>query len=523
MPDAKLFHGIAVVIDDEINEPTSEIAAIRAHIEKGGCPVVASETIPDRAGLEGYRGASFFVVDWNMYGAALAGPSGFPEATPTAELRKKNAADVIGFLQELKKVRFAPVFLFTQQSIIDDVKHELRKNPDLYDSEGRSHIFVRSKAEVLEKGVFVVLSEYLSQTPSAYVLKCWEREYERAKGELFLDFYGKSVFWPVFLWNTFEEDGLNPSVELGELIGRNLLSRMTPFDFDLRSLSQALKALVGNEENYRQMLLQVLEGERFVSRDQLHPGSISAGDIFKFHGDYFINIRPDCDCVARDGTQQDSVDLYLLEGSKLTPGQIKYDERHGLIQEKDTECIIFPMYGGVCVSFQFKNLHLKPWGEWKQRRIGRLLPPFLTRLQQRYSAYLQRPGLTRVPKQAVRLAENASKATAGSAIAPQSNHITHGSVDVAVSPGPAAERSSEPEIAPQSVSAQSERTLEIPAPPQDAAKGTATYVSEPVATKQPAAPQPKPTVEGPSQSTKPTDSTTSKSGGTSVSDDTKSS
>jgi hypothetical protein len=217
------------------------------------------------------------------------------------------------------------------------------------------------------------------------------------------------------------------------------------------------------------------------------------------------------------------VQLYLLEGSKLTPGQIKYDERHGLIQEKDTECIIFAMYGGACVSFQFKNLHLKPWGEWKQRRIGRLLPPFLTRLQQRYSAYLQRPGLTRVPKQAVRLAENASEAEPGPAMAPQSDHRTNGSAEVAISQGPPAEKSSEPEIAPQSVSAQSERTLGISAPPQDAAKAAATYASEPVATKQPAAPQPKPTVEGPSQNTSPTDSTASKSGGLSVGDKAKSS
>lgn len=525
MPDAKLFHGIAVVIDDEINEPTSEIAIIRAHIEKGGCPVVASETIPERGGLAGYRGASFFVVDWNMYGAALAGPSGVPEATPTAELRKKNAADVIGFLQELKKVRFAPVFLFTQQSIIDDVKHELGKNPDLCDSQGRSHIFVMSKAEVLKRGVFVVLSEYLSQTPSAYVLKCWEREYERAKGELFLDFSGKSVLWPVILWKTFKEDGLNPSLELGELIGRNLLSRMTPFDFDLTSFEDGSTELERDKESYRKMLLKVLEGERFLPNGRLHQDSIGPGDIFKLNDTYYINIRPDCDCIARQTDKQDRVELYLLKGRELTEEEVAkiYDKRLGLALEKDNEATIFGMKDGTTYSFKFKRMQIKPWGQLKDKRVGRLLPPFVTRLQQRYSAYLQRPGLTRVPKQAVRLAENASEAGAGPAIAPQSNYKTHGSVDVAISPGPAAEKSCEREIAPQSVSAQSERTVEISAPPQDAeAKGNPTYVSEPLVTEEPAAPQPGPTIETPSQNTNPTDSSPSKSGETRLSNGTKS-
>jgi len=36
-----------------------------------------------------------------------------------------------------------------------------------------------------------------------------------------------------------------------------------------------------------------------------------------------------------------------------------------------------------------------------EHRIGRLLPPYLTRLQQRYSAYLQRPGLSRIPRAAL--------------------------------------------------------------------------------------------------------------------------
>jgi hypothetical protein len=40
-------------------------------------------------------------------------------------------------------------------------------------------------------------------------------------------FYGKSVQWPLVLWNTYKSDGVSPSAELGSLNARNLLSRMS--------------------------------------------------------------------------------------------------------------------------------------------------------------------------------------------------------------------------------------------------------------------------------------------------------
>ena len=73
-------------------------------------------------------------------------------------------------------------------------------------------------------------------------------------------------------------------------------------------------------------------------------------------------------------------------------------EKTGTISERDGETIIFGMVDGITVCFQLKDLSVGQWKEWKDRRIGRLLPPYLTRLQQRYSAYLQRPGLTKIPK-----------------------------------------------------------------------------------------------------------------------------
>jgi hypothetical protein len=46
---------------------------------------------------------------------------------------------------------------------------------------------------VRDAGIFEVLSTWMKDAPSVYVLTRWERAYASAKNELFLDFYGKSV------------------------------------------------------------------------------------------------------------------------------------------------------------------------------------------------------------------------------------------------------------------------------------------------------------------------------------------
>jgi hypothetical protein len=398
MADPALFHGIAVIIDDEVGVGTANIGQLQKQIEAVGSHVVAMTTLPGAGALANLASASFFVVDWNLYGQAVS-TEGVAVVTLPEGLRKQHIGEMINFLKELKKVRFAPVFVFTNENV-GQIEDELKKHPDLYDENDPSHILVKRKVEVLEKGIFTVLGEWLQGAPSAYVLKRWESEYEKAKNALFLDFYAKSVHWPLILKNTFVKDDVSPSMELGNLIGRNLLSRMAPFKFDLESFDEApLKSLEDDGESYKQTVIKVLEGERFVAKDQLDADSIAPGDVFKSGGDFFINIRPECDCIARQGINLDDIELYLLKGSRLTPAQVNkaYDDTYGVIQDNDNQAIVFAMRDGVTVSFRFKELVLKKWSDFKDKRIGRLLPPFLTRLLQRYSSYIQRPGLTRVP------------------------------------------------------------------------------------------------------------------------------
>lgn len=400
MADLALFKGIAVVIDDEVHIKESGVATICAQIHEAGGYVVALTQLPSSAAdLANFGGAAFFVLDWNLLGADLGAPEAGVRAP--AGLKDQHVKDKIDFLKKLRDSRLAPVFVFTNEDV-DAVKAALHAHPDLYVNDRPSHIFVMSKQDVLDKGVLHVLNEWIITVPSALALKLWEVEYERAKNSLFADFYSKSIYWPAFLWQTFEDDGVPGSDELGRLINRNLLSRMTPFEMDMATFVPELERQKADAPaEYQKALLSVLEGERFVRVDRLHPTSVGTGDLFKTGGKYFLNIRPDCDCVSRAGNEDPA--LYLLKGDKLGPTDLKQllDPERGLFVERDDQSIVFALHEGRHVSFRFKDLHQKAWSEMKDKRVGRLLPPFSTRIQQRYSAYLQRAGLPKIPKAAM--------------------------------------------------------------------------------------------------------------------------
>lgn len=396
MPDEALFHGIAVLIDDEINTDAS-IVEIRKQIEDAGCHVVALSDMPSDASVPNFREVAFFVLDWNLNGAALQALGAEPGITSSI-LEQQNEDSIINFLHKLKKVRFAPVFIFTNEPV-DSVKGKLKAHAELYDGDAPSHILVMGKKEVTDAGIFTVLTDWLKNAPSVYLLKSWEKFYEKAKNELFLDFYMKSTLWPLIVWKNFESDGVTPAALMGELIGRNLLSRMTPFECDLETFDNQLEGIKKDTKAYEAIVAKVLEGERFLTNSRLEPETVAPGDIFFTEQNYFINIRPDCDCIARGNNKLDNLELYLLKGTEKELADLGFDPKFGDIREKDNEARIFPIYGGKAFSFNFRNLHKKKWKEVKAGRVGRLLPPYLTRLQQRYSAYLQRPGLTRLPSE----------------------------------------------------------------------------------------------------------------------------
>lgn len=206
-----------------------------------------------------------------------------------------------------------------------------------------------------------------------------------------LDMREASPFWPNLLWTCYKNDGVNPSEEISSLINQNALSRIQPVEFDEEILSNK-----GDDNN--DALKNVLERQCFLKKDKLQIQS-TTGDIYQTSkSDFYLNVRPACDCVGRNGKCK----VYLIKGSKLSSGnqQKFFDAKYGNFKEQHNFVIVGPVEG-VFIRFNFQDMEITDYEKMKDQRIGRLLPPFITRVTQKYGLYIHRQGLPRLPKEVI--------------------------------------------------------------------------------------------------------------------------
>lgn len=289
-----LFKGIAVVIDDGLKGAPRDgpdgIEAIVKAIHDAGSHAVMLDTLPTRdEELDNFANAAFFVMDWNLHGSKLdeveegqAGDAAHPDfnlrGLDIGGLKDEYEQENVDFLTKLRERRHAPVFIFTNEDVVH-VTEVLRDGGLIGENLG-SHILVKSKRDVGEN-LFNVLEEWIKQTPSALVLKQWERHQTLAVNQLFKEFHDQHKYWPVIFWNSFKQDGVSPAPELGELITRLVAARMKPLSANLDEFSDAAMEHFGaNDAKYRQALHEVLQAERLLPNDLLEDDSYSTGDLF---------------------------------------------------------------------------------------------------------------------------------------------------------------------------------------------------------------------------------------------------
>lgn len=384
MKTTELFNGVAVIIDDEISDANANVQKLISQIKKNNYPLLTFDNIPEQEVLNHLGQISFLVLDWELSNplgtdAQISGAR-LPHGVQQAKIKEN-----IEFIKEINSKYFMPVFVFTNASITD-VKNALQAEGISTDPETGT-VFVKSKSEV-SKRLLTTIKKWLQKSPSMYSLKMWDVAYRDAKMKLFKDLYALNPKWPKVMWNNFKDDGVPPSNELGKLLNANLLSRMQPFEFEKKILDG--KRMAVKKED----LIKVLESERYLPNDKLNAGLAAPGDIFKVDGDFFVNIKAECDCISREGEE---LELYCLKGQKITKPKEIYVKKYGKFDENETEFIVYPILDGKAYKFSFKKLYIKKWSEISNKRRGRIIPPFSTKLQQKYSSYLQRQGLPRIP------------------------------------------------------------------------------------------------------------------------------
>ena len=208
-----LFKGIAVVIDDEIINPTANIHNILKQLKSQNIPLLTYTSIPfDEASY--FQNLAFVLLDWRLIKQDVSSEAVETGVTIPATLQSYEAKDNIEFIKKLKEICFCPIFIFTNED--PDVVINKLESEGLYSKNKPNHIFVKSKNDLKGKNkLFSEIKKWLKNNPSIYVLKEWEREYQKSKNKLFTDFQELSPIWPKIMWKCFEDDGVNKSFELG--------------------------------------------------------------------------------------------------------------------------------------------------------------------------------------------------------------------------------------------------------------------------------------------------------------------
>lgn len=390
MKNENLFNGIGMVVDDQVNSGEDKaIDGIVKYLENDNhLPLVKYEDLPDNIESICFSSLSFLLLDWELNTLVVDG-SPIPDAT----LKAQNARDNVEFIKQVVAKVVIPIFIFSNGDV-NSIKNTLSQN-HIIDDDEKSPIFILNKSELFDNEkkciMFDKVNEWLKKTPSIYVTQKWKTAYLEAINGMALDMREASPFWPNLLWTCYKDDGVNPSEEISSLINQNALSRIQPVEFDEGILS--IKKTCDEH-----LLKNLLERQCFMRNEYLGDLS-STGDIYKWHQEYFLNIRPSCDCVGRDGKNK----IYLIKGDKVKDKEIQnglFNEKYGNFNEQSNFVIVGPICG-FFIRFKFKDFLIEDYDKKKEKRIGRLLPPFITRVTQKYGLYIHRQGLPRLPKEVI--------------------------------------------------------------------------------------------------------------------------
>lgn len=395
MDDTKLFDGVGMIIDDHVlSTGDDKIVKIVDFLENTkGLPLIKYTSLPEISDTNTLMGIKFILLDWDLNDLSI-GEDELPLGI--SQLQDKNTNDNIDFLKKVIDTLVVPIFIFSHRSEDEIMRYLMKGKLIDKDNSNKASIFVKSKSDLFDENnqciIFDVAKEWLQSTPAIYLIQKWKMEYLHAINTMALDMKGASASWPNILWKCYEDDGVNPSEEIVSVINQNVLSRIQPIEFDERVLGKELDCDLDSLKN-------VLSKNCFIENTNLGEFS-STGDIYYNKKVYYINIRPMCDCVNRKGKGID--EIYLLRGDKLSNSNIhdRFVPKYGHFNEQSNTAIVGPIEGKF-IEFRFKELQICDYANWKDKRIGRVIPPYITHITQKYGLYVHRQGLPRVPKEIV--------------------------------------------------------------------------------------------------------------------------
>ena len=386
----ELFSGIGVVIDDKVfstDEQEDRIVSIVKELETvRKFPLVKYADLPDDVVLSKLNNVSFLLLDWEIDAREdILGEVGM-NVPLGAEFKAAQEKRVIEIVQNILKTSLVPVFIFSNQNI-DSIKTKLTEAELNLD---KSQIFIKSKSELVEEGTLIrKIGEWVDGVSGVYVAKAWEQAFTRAKNHFFAEMANNTSHWPKAIYKAAIDDSTDPTEEITQAISQNVISRMLPIEISQEQIEKDVQTPSKEE------VIGIMKGQFFLENGS---DASMVGDFYKKGSKYYMNIRPTCDCVARDGN---SNNVYLLNCSKLKDSQVMECYKNGHFEETIGSAVVGPLSDNGIYRIYFKELKKEDYAKWKDKKVGRILPPIINHITERYSLYVQRQALPRIPKEIV--------------------------------------------------------------------------------------------------------------------------
>lgn len=381
-----ILEGSVVFVDDDY-ERGGHAKDFYDSLKAQGRPIAAYDDVPPLEHLEHWDGLALAVLDWKLNDHE----AGLGEVSIPEDVKASTQAALIDFIMKLLGTYFCPVFIVSQETS-SSIEQALRDTP------GFPVQTIGRRVQILEKDegdLLPRLEKLVDESPVLSTLRTWEQQYQNAKNDMFMDLDEAGDDWLIYLSEIAEDGGTDLGDELVDALNGNLRHRMNPRAFNLDSLKG--KSLAAESDSRKAVIHQRM----VLAKEALHELTVMPGDFFgpwqegQPKDAIWLNLTPACDTVP-GRMKSSAIRMYLLCGrpEKVT-AQNSRELREGRLLTPNSAWIDV-LHDGKGYRFPFKTLEIVTLDQIMSHRLGRLLPPYITDVQQRHAMYLLREGLPAV-------------------------------------------------------------------------------------------------------------------------------
>lgn len=409
----EIIRGAAVVIDDRIDDPDDALQSILKQLRDADVPLITLRSLPSIESLVYWKQFGLIVLDWELSYSSADDSTSIPVGvTVPSELAAGTRQHNFEFISYLLNETALPVFVASNADL-EDIRGQLAGAFPDQASGLQDRVMVFGKGE-LEVSLFETIGVWINSRPALRALDAWSRAYVDAEIAAFHEFSRAEEDWVVSVQRAARADSASFGATLRGLIASSIVNRIGALRLEMADPADAPLSDAA-------ALRRVLHLSAVIPDEALDPSEPGTGDLYVPVGapqpypEIRILLTPECDLVRGDvwrytylpairkvpdpekqqpasGKRVERIGrperLHVVT-SLLTPAGDEYD-----IALKDWESISVARWSGPVAD---DGSGSEP-GLWPGfARIGRLLDPYLTHIQQQFALTTIRKGLPRLP------------------------------------------------------------------------------------------------------------------------------